>query len=72
MARVVFTQTAKQHLREISEYIARDSPSAAKAIVRPLRSEAGRLARYPEMGRIVPEYDDPSIRELIVSPYRLM
>ncbi|MGD9893788.1 MAG: type II toxin-antitoxin system RelE/ParE family toxin, partial [Dehalococcoidia bacterium] len=30
------------------------------------------LARYPEIGRIVPEYNDVSYREAIVVPYRVI
>jgi plasmid stabilization system protein ParE len=40
--------------------------------VRRLRDEAARLERFPEIGRVVPEHADPNIRELIVSPYRLI
>jgi plasmid stabilization system protein ParE len=72
MARVVFTPTAREHLRAIRAYIARDSRSAAEALARRIRRDAGRLAQHPHMGRVVPEYDDPRIRELIVAPYRVI
>ena len=72
MARVVFTPTARDHLQQIRRYIARDSPSAATMMIRRIRAEAGRLADYPEMGRVVPEYGDARIRELIVAPYRVV
>ncbi|MGE0539147.1 MAG: type II toxin-antitoxin system RelE/ParE family toxin [Dehalococcoidia bacterium] len=52
--------------------MARDSPAAAAAIVRRIRNEGRRLARYPEIGRIVPEYNDVSYREVIVVPYRVI
>jgi plasmid stabilization system protein ParE len=29
-------------------------------------------AEHPELGRVVPELNQPSIRERIVSPYRLV
>jgi plasmid stabilization system protein ParE len=41
-------------------------------MVRRFRAEARRLARYPESGRTVPEYDDPRYREIIVGSYRLI
>jgi plasmid stabilization system protein ParE len=72
MARVVFTPTAREHLRRIRAYIARDSRAAADAMARRIRRDAGRLARHPQMGRVVPEYEDPSIRELIVASYRVI
>jgi toxin ParE1/3/4 len=30
------------------------------------------LARSPELGRIVPEFEEPSIREIIVGSYRVV
>jgi toxin ParE1/3/4 len=41
-------------------------------MVRRLRREAARLEQFPRLGRVVPEYDDSTIRELIVAPYRLL
>ena len=72
MARVVFTPTARDHLRNLRAYIARDSPSAATRMARRIRTEAARLADFPLMGRVVLEYEDPSIRELIVAPDRVV
>lgn len=37
-----------------------------------LISEADRLQEFPEVGRIVPEYSNDLIRELILRPYRLV
>ena len=72
MARVIWTDAAQADVKEIRRYIAADSPAAAADVVRRLRSEARRLARYPQLGRTVPEYGDPAIREIIVAPYRSM
>lgn len=30
------------------------------------------LEQFPDSGRIVPELDDPSIREIVRSPYRIV
>ena len=72
MARVVFTRAARDDLRGIRDYLAHDSPGTARAVARRIRTESEQLARHPEMGRTVPEYGDPGIRELIVAPYRLI
>jgi plasmid stabilization system protein ParE len=37
-----------------------------------LISETDQLPTFPEMGRIVPEYNNPIIREVIVRPYRII
>ncbi len=31
-----------------------------------------RLAEFPVLGRIVPEFDEPSIREIVVRNYRVI
>lgn len=72
MARLSWSRAAQNDVRQIRAYIAQDAPTAADRMVRRLRSEAERLAQHPEMGRMVPEYADASIREVIVAPYRLM
>ena len=72
MARVTWTDAALRDVRGIHEHSTRDSRPAAEGMVRRLRTEGARLARFPELGRIVPEYDDPAFRELLVSPYRLV
>lgn len=41
-------------------------------MVRRLRRDVERLAQFPQLGRIVPEYGNPEIRELIVAPYRVI
>ncbi len=37
-----------------------------------IRAGVRLLAQHPEQGRVVPEYGDPAIRELIVAPYRVV
>ena len=41
-------------------------------MVRRIRADIRLLARHPEHGRAVPEYEDPTVRELIVPPYRVV
>jgi toxin ParE1/3/4 len=35
-------------------------------------AQADLLRQHPEIGRIVPEYRDPKIREIIFRPYRIV
>lgn len=37
-----------------------------------MEEAADRLVIFPELGRVVPEFNDRSIRELIVREYRLI
>lgn len=73
MAReVVWTFRALQDVETIADYIARDSPGYAASLVARLVHAARSLVETSERGRVVPELGDPSIRELIVRPYRLV
>jgi len=59
-------------LRELAVYIAESRPVAAGRFVRQVFRLAGQLADFPESGRIVPEFDDPNLRELIRRPCRIV
>ena len=37
-----------------------------------LISETDKLEIFPEIGRVVPEYRDPGLREIVVRPYRIV
>jgi plasmid stabilization system protein ParE len=68
----MWTASAWRDLEEVADYIAKDSPHYAAAFVREARDAARSLAFLAERGRAVPEFNDPSIRELFVSSYRLI
>lgn len=61
---VKWSAPAKQDLKQIHDFIARDLERYAKKVTMDfvIRSEA--LQCFPEMGRMIPELDDPNIREL--------
>lgn len=53
-------------------YRARDSrPAAERLLIRALDAAAS-LDASSERGRIVPEFDQPNVRELLVQRYRLL
>lgn len=70
--RVIWTQTAWSDLEAVADYIAKDSQHYAAAFVGEVRDAARSLAHLAERGRTVPEFHDPSIRELFVRDYRLV
>jgi len=73
MAReVVWTDPAWEDLAAAAEYVARDSEAYAAAFVQEMKDAATSLSEIAERGQIVPEFRDPSIRELLVRPYRLV
>lgn len=73
MARpVAWTETAWRDLERVADYIAADSPGYAAAFVRRIRDGAGSLDELAERGRVVPELEEPAIRELVIGSYRLI
>ncbi len=69
---VKWTLPAKKDLRKIHDYIAEDSKFYAKRVVENIVEKTEQLTDQPEIGRVVPELNDPSVRELIVYSYRLV
>ncbi|MDP2208436.1 MAG: type II toxin-antitoxin system RelE/ParE family toxin [Bacteroidota bacterium] len=63
---------AKNDLRQIHDFIAKDSKYYAKKVTTEIIERAERLSLFPSMGRIVPEMNETNIRELIIYSYRLI
>lgn len=72
MAEVRWALRARDDLREIRRFIARDSPRAADAQVERILSATECLESYPESGRVLPEFPSLGYRELIVTAYRVI
>ena len=69
---VALSPSARRDLRDIVRYISLDSPARAVGFGQLLLSSAKRLSEFPEMGRVVPEFGDASIREIVVRSYRVI
>ncbi len=69
---VKWTKPAKHDLKQVYDYIARDSKFYAKKVSQEIVEKSEKLNSFPEVGRIVPEIGDPNIRELIIYSYRLI
>jgi len=63
---------AVRDLEAIRDHIATDSPRYAALVIERIIGAVERLTAFPESGRIVPERNDPTIREVIVKPYRVV
>ena len=73
MAReVVWTEPAWQDMEGAAEFINRDSESYAAAFVQEIQEAVASLSQFADRGRVVPEFADESVRELMVRPYRLV
>ena len=72
MVEVKWTSQSLEDINNISEYIAKDSPRYAQIQVDDFFETAKILEIFPEAGRIIPEMNKPSLRELIVGFYRVI
>ena len=72
MTEVTWSPESLRDLESIRDYIARDSPAYADLVVRRTVAVVERLEMFPESGRVVPERNVSSIREVIVRPYRVV
>ncbi len=70
--KVYWTHNAVDHLVNIYEYIALNSPTYAKRMVDRITQRSSQIAGNPLSGRMVPEYQADDIRELIEKPYRII
>jgi toxin ParE1/3/4 len=69
---VSWTDRALADLAAVHAFVEGDSPHYAAVVVRRLLHAVDRLQDFPLSGRIVPEYDNPLIREVAVRPYRVV
>ena len=69
---VVLSASARADLRNIVRYISLDAPDRAFQFGMFLISRTRLLARSPELGRVVPEFEDPAVREIIIHSYRVV
>lgn len=70
--KVILSPRAIQDLQEIVRYTAWDSPKDAEQFGNRLIDERQSLSSLPERGRVVPEFKNPEIRELILKSYRIV
>lgn len=70
--RVYWSHEAARRLREITTYIAQDSPAAARHVAATLLQRSRTLALPPMIGRRLPEYPEADLRELLERPYRII
>jgi len=72
MAGLNWTEPALDDLNEILEYIALSNQSAAQKLAKTVFDAVDRLEDFPLSGRIPPELEDLSYREVLVNPCRVL
>jgi toxin ParE1/3/4 len=68
--KVRFTDSARAQFLAGLAYIKRDKPSAALRLRRRAEVILRRLAKFPESGRVIPEFPELPHREVLVPPFR--
>lgn len=69
---VKWTAPAKLDLKDIYDYIAKDSKYYAQKISKDIVAKSEILKDFRKLGRVSPEIDDPNVREILVYSYRLI
>jgi toxin ParE1/3/4 len=69
---IILAPKALQDLESIIAYIAQDNPGAANKFGTKLIEYTRVLHVSPTIGKEVPEFENPDIRQLILKPYRVI
>ena len=72
MRKLIWTEPSLSDLQAIFDYICKDSEYYDSIFVSEIIDSAEKLIDFPKMGRIVPEYQQNDIREIIVQSYRVI
>ena len=70
--RVEWSDFARDDLDELVHYISRDSAFYAQLFGEKVVLTTRRLEEFPQSGRMIPEAEDKTLREVIVQGYRVM
>ena len=71
MGEIKWTEKSSCNLQAIFDYIAKDSKVYATRFVKSLIASTKRLETMPRCGRIIPELEEQSLREIIFRNYRI-
>lgn len=72
MVKINWTPLSLADLKSIFDFIAEDSNRYAQITVNKIYLRVSTLKNQPYCGKIVPEFDDKNIRELIDGNYRIV
>jgi plasmid stabilization system protein ParE len=71
--RIWLAESAVGDLEGIRDwYVSQSAPQVGERVVREILTCLDQLAAFPESGRVVPEFDQPWLRELVRPPFRIV
>ena len=72
VAEIVWSPQAIEDVESIRDFIGRDSPTYGTLVAARLIDSVERLAQFPNSGRVVPEFQNPELREVLWRNYRVV
>jgi len=70
--KILWTDPAVEQFGERLDYVGGFSPEAARRLRRRVDLSLRHIARYPDLGRWVPEFGAGFYREILVKPLRIL
>ena len=70
--KLIWTRKALCDLKDIFDYIDKDSHQYSILITEQILDKAKRIITSPLSGKIVPEFQDPKLREILFKSYRII
>lgn len=70
--KIIWSEIALQDIEEIISFISKDSEFFAMNFAFKIMSAVDALKVFSEIGRVVPEYDNEKIREILYRNYRIV
>ena len=70
--RIIWSRTSQRDLRSLVKYISKDSPQRAEKFGYRIVARVEMLRVHPRMGRVVPEFNQQDLHEVLVAPYRII
>jgi len=72
-ARVSIAESALRDLEDFREwYASQSAQETSERLVREIVESLAQLVQFPESGRVVAEFGQPSLRELVRPPFRIV
>lgn len=72
ISRVIWSPKAVLHFSNWIRHVAKDSVSAAERERKTLLKAVAQLKTFPQSGRMVPEFNNPALREIVREPIRVI
>jgi toxin ParE1/3/4 len=70
--RLVWSNTARNDLKQLNAYIGQDSPIYARQFIQRILTRVETLPDFPNLGRHVPEANRDDLREIVFQGYRVI